>query len=92
MESGKLAFNLNELEFINGYIYANKWQGAEIFKIDPATGHIVGIINVNDIWNKIKARDPSADVPNGIAYDSTNSRMYITGKRWPELYEIQLSQ
>ena len=90
-EAGKLAYNLNELEYINGFIYANKWQAPEIFKIDPATGYIVGIINVNDVWNKIKVRDPAADVPNGIAFDEATGKIYITGKKWPELYEIQLA-
>lgn len=91
-DAGSLAFNLNELEYIDGFVYANKWQGSEIYKIDPATGKIVAKIDVTDIWNKIKAKDPAADVPNGIAYDSASQKIYITGKRWPELYEIKLSQ
>lgn len=90
-DAGSLAFNLNELEYIDGFVYANKWQGSEIYKIDPENGKIVGKIDVTDIWNKIKAKDSAADVPNGIAYDSTNNKIYITGKKWPELYEIQLS-
>jgi glutamine cyclotransferase len=92
MEAGSLAFNLNELEFIDGYIYANKFQGPEIYKIDPASGNIVGKIDVSDLWKKIQLKDPAADVPNGIAYDSSNGKIYITGKKWPELYEVQLSK
>lgn len=91
-EGGSLAFNLNELEFINGYIYANQWQYPYIFKIDPSSGNIVGKIDLTDVWERVKAKDPLADVPNGIAYDSTNKKIYITGKRWPELYEIQLGE
>ena len=90
-DAGSLAFNLNELEFIEGYVFANKWQGSEIYKIDPQNGKIVGKIDLTDIWNKIKVKEPAADVPNGIAYDTASKKIYITGKKWPELYEIQLS-
>jgi len=92
MESGSLAFNLNELEYIDGYIYANKFQAPEIFQIEPSTGNIVGKINVNDLWKKIQAKDPVADVPNGIAYDTASKKIYITGKKWPELYEVRFSR
>jgi len=91
-EGGSLSFNLNELEYIDGYIYANQWQYPYIFKIDPGSGTIVGKIDLTDIWNRVKAKTPEADVPNGIAYDSASGKIYITGKRWPELYEITLSQ
>jgi len=90
-EGGSLAYNLNELEYIDGYIYANQWQQPYIFKIDPASGNIVAKADLSDIWNMVKAKDPGADVPNGIAYDSTTKKTYITGKKWPELYEIQFS-
>ncbi len=92
LESGNPSFNLNELEYLNGFIYANQYQLPYILKIDPATGLVVAKADVSDIWNRIKAIDPDADVPNGIAYDSASNKMYITGKWWPELYEIQLSQ
>ena len=91
-ENGSLAFNLNELEYFDGFIYANQWQYPYILKIDPATGNIVGKIDVTAIWDRVKAKDPLADVPNGIAYDHATKKIYITGKRWPELYEIQLGQ
>lgn len=84
--------NLNELEFIDGFIYANQWQYPYILKIDPATGQVVGKSNLTDLWNKVKAKDSNIDVPNGIAYDSTSGKLYITGKKWPELYEIKLAQ
>lgn len=91
-EDGSLSFNLNELEYIDGYIYANQWQYPYIFKIDPSSGTIIAKIDLTDIWNRVKAKTPGADVPNGIAYDSASGKIYITGKRWPELYEITLSQ
>ncbi len=90
-EGGSLSYNLNELEYIDGYIYANQWQAPYILKIDPGSGAIVGKIDLTDVWNRVKAKDPLADVPNGIAYDSASKKIYITGKKWPELYEIILS-
>lgn len=91
-ENGSPAFNLNELEYIDGFVYANQWQYAYILKIDPESGNVVGKVDVTDIWNRVKAKDPAVDVPNGIAYDEATKKIYITGKRWPELYEIQLGQ
>ncbi len=91
-EAGSLASNINELEFIDGYIYANKWQQAYILKIDPATGVIVAKADLTDVWNRVKAKDPAVDVPNGIAYDSATKKIYVTGKKWPDLYEIEFSK
>ena len=91
-ESGTPTSNLNELEFIDGFIYANQYQYPYIFKIDPANGQIVAKADLTAMWNRIKAIDHDADVPNGIAYDSATKKMYITGKWWPELYEVQFSQ
>jgi glutamine cyclotransferase len=91
-ESGSPSFNLNELEFIDGFIYANQYQFPYIFKIDPATGQIVAKADLTAMWERIKAIDHDADVPNGIAYDSATKKIYITGKWWPELYEVQFSQ
>lgn len=85
-------FNINELEYINGYIYANQYTYPYIFKIDPATGQIVAKADLTAMWNRIKVIDPDADVPNGIAYDAATGKIYITGKWWPELYEVQFSQ
>jgi glutamine cyclotransferase len=91
-EGGSLSYNLNELEFIDGFVYANQYQAAYIFKIDPATGQIVAKTDLIKMWDRIRAIDPDADVPNGIAYDATTKKIYITGKLWPELYEVQFSQ
>lgn len=84
--------SLNELEFINGFIYANQWQQPYIFKIDPSSGMAIGRIDLTEVWNRIKAIDPDADVPNGIAYDADTKKIYITGKKWPELYEVQFGE
>jgi len=91
-EGGSLSYNLNELEYIDGYIYANQWQAPYILKIDPGSGSIIGKIDVTNIWSRVKAKDPVADVPNGIAYDTATKKIFITGKKWPELYEIELSK
>lgn len=92
MESGSKAFNLNELEYIDGFIYANQYQYPYIFKIDPVSGQVVAKADLTQMWDRIRAIDHDADVPNGIAYDTATRKMYITGKWWPELYEVQFSQ
>ncbi|WP_346238165.1 glutaminyl-peptide cyclotransferase [Niabella insulamsoli] len=89
--NGELAYNLNELEYIDGFIYANVWQQPYIWKIDPSNGLIVGKIDVSDIWQRVNGQEPNY-VPNGIAYDAATRKIYITGKKWPALYEVQLAQ
>ncbi|MCZ2458897.1 MAG: glutaminyl-peptide cyclotransferase [Chitinophagales bacterium] len=91
-EGGSLTHNLNELEYIDGFVYANQWQYPYILKIDPASGKVVAKADLNDMWNRVKAKDPEADVPNGIAYDQATKKIYVTGKLWPNLYEIQFAQ
>ena len=91
-ENGNLSYNLNELEYINGFIYANQWQAPYILKIEPGSGSIVGKIDLNDLWGRVKAIDRDADVPNGIAYDEETGKIYITGKKWPELYEVRFGE
>ncbi len=91
-EAGSLSHNLNELEYIDGYVYANQWQYPYILKIDPRSGEIVGKADLTDVWNRVQAKDPGADVPNGIAYDAATKKIYVTGKVWPDLYEILFGQ
>ena len=91
-DTGVLSFNVNELEYIDGYIYANQWQYPYILKIDPASGRVVAKANLDSLTEKIKMTDPHADYLNGIAYDSATKKIYITGKRWQELYEVQFSK
>lgn len=85
--------NLNEIELINGKIYANKWQQNSIVIINPETGVVEGVANLNglrDIVAKDQKLDPSDDVLNGIAYDKENNRLFVTGKHWGKLFEIEL--
>lgn len=85
---------LNELEYIDGFIYANRWHTDEIEKIDPSNGHIVGRMNLAGLLHQY---DPNAQfdqeaVLNGIAYDSTTKKLYITGKDWPKVFEMHFNQ
>ena len=86
--------NLNELEYINGKIYANVWLTERIVIINPETGRVEGNIYLGSILkqsDKIKL-DKNDDVLNGIAWDSENQRMFVTGKRWPKLFEIRIAK
>jgi len=80
---------LNELEYVKGEIYANVWQTDRIVRIAPDTGDVVGWIDLTGIL-KPEDRADSVDVPNGIAYDADNDRLFVTGKLWPRLFEIEL--
>ncbi|WBX72078.1 glutaminyl-peptide cyclotransferase [Tenacibaculum retecalamus] len=85
--------NLNEIELINGKIYANKWQQNSIVIINSKTGIVEGVANLNglrDIVAKDQELEPSDDVLNGIAYDKENNRLFVTGKHWGKLFEIEL--
>jgi glutamine cyclotransferase len=82
--------NINELEYINGYIYANQWETPYIMKIDPASGKVVGQLDLTNLVNEARGAYRDADVLNGIAFDSANGKIFITGKKWPKLYEIRL--
>jgi len=90
-ENGSPAPNINELEYINGFIYANQWQYNYILKIDPSTGQIIGKLDLRELGDRAKAKNPSEQWLNGIAYDSSTKKVYVTGKYWPELYEIAFS-
>lgn len=92
LEGGVPSHDVNEMEYIDGFIYANQYQLPYILKIDPATGEVVAKADITRLWDQNRNLNPKADVPNGIAYDSTSKKMYITGKWWPELYEIQFSK
>ncbi|HJV20745.1 MAG TPA: glutaminyl-peptide cyclotransferase [Sediminibacterium sp.] len=84
--------NLNELEFVDGSIYANIYNTDLIVKINPATGSVTGRMDFTDLLQKTNQPIyPNKDVLNGIAYDAARKSFYITGKRWPALYEIKLN-
>ena len=88
-EQGFSVGGLNELEFIKGFIYANIWTTDLIAKIDPANGNVVGRIDLSALTSVAKRINPNADVLNGIAYDSTSDKVYVTGKMWANIYQIQ---
>lgn len=82
--------NLNELEWIKGELYANVWLTNRIARIDPANGHVVGWIDLDGLFDISQLSDPGNDVLNGIAWDAAHDRLFVTGKRWPTLFEIKL--
>lgn len=85
---------LNELEYARGLIFANIWQQDRIAIIDPADGAVLGWIELGTLAKKFaKPADwsPTNDVLNGIAYDASRDRYFVTGKRWPVMFELQLS-
>jgi glutamine cyclotransferase len=81
--------NLNELEYVKDEIYANIWLTDYIARISPETGQVLGWINLETLLNQGKYTT-SADVLNGIAYDKKQNRLFVTGKYWPNLFEIKL--
>jgi glutamine cyclotransferase len=95
--------NLNELEMVDGFIYANRWQYDYILKIDPTSGLVVGMVNMQDMLQKhtksdlsyLKTRgntpNEAGAVLNGMAYDQSKNIFYITGKLWPEIFEVKLN-
>jgi len=80
---------LNELEYIQGEVYANIWQTDSIIRINPETGQVTGWIDLEGILPNV-AETQDAGVLNGMAYDPETGRLFITGKQWPSLYEIKL--
>lgn len=83
--------NVNELEYIAGYIYANQWLTNYILKIDPTSGKVVGKLDLKDLAAQAKSKFTGSSELNGIAYDPANGKIYVTGKCWPVLYEIRLN-
>ena len=86
---------INELEMIQGFLYANQWETDYILKIDTTTGHVVARADLGNLRQRIGIQPPSGnprapEVLNGIAYDAATNRIFITGKNWPKLLEIKL--
>jgi glutaminyl-peptide cyclotransferase len=92
-ENGSPVVNINELEYVDGYIYANQWQYDYIIKIDPSSGNVVAKYDLSGLHDSIKkiepTIDPNAAVLNGIAYNRATKKFYVTGKNWPQMFEIQ---
>ena len=88
-DSGRPVGNLNELEFVRGEIYANIWHSDKIARIDPATGALLGWIDLTGLFPASERPETEA-VLNGIAYDAPTDRLFVTGKLWPKLFELRL--
>jgi glutamine cyclotransferase len=80
---------LNELEYVEGEIFANIWQTDRIVRISPVSGKVVGWIDLTGLLSPVFRRREEA-VLNGIAYDAAHKRLFVTGKLWPSIFEIQL--
>jgi glutaminyl-peptide cyclotransferase len=86
---------INELEYIDGFVFANMWNTDYIIKIDPTSGHVVGRLHTNELLKSFyatyEASPEKGNVLNGIAYDSATKKIFITGKNWPKIFEISLN-
>ena len=78
---------INELEFVNGQLWANVWQTEQIIAIDSKSGAVTATISLAGLRPPETLSNPDA-VPNGIAFDPATKRIYITGKLWPTIYQI----
>ena len=88
-DNEKKVDQLNELEYINGDIWANIWMTDLIARIDPVSGKVLAYIDLKGILPESE-RNADTDVLNGIAYDMSGKRIFVTGKKWPKLYEIRV--
>jgi glutamine cyclotransferase len=91
VDKGMPVNEINELEYVQGEIYANIWHADRIIRIEPQTGRIAGWIDLTGLLPPNEVQDEEA-VLNGIAYDETSSRLLVTGKLWPKLFEIRLTR
>jgi glutamine cyclotransferase len=91
-DRGKPVALLNELEYVDGRIYANVWRDDRIAIIDPSSARVSGWLDLSSLWSQLE-RPPNrsvGDVLNGIAYDRAGHRLFVTGKRWPRIFEIRV--
>ena len=88
-DGGMPVQNVNELEYINGEIFANVWMTERIVRFSPQTGGVTGWIDLSGILSPLY-RSGRVDVLNGIAYDAARKRIFVTGKYWPSVFEIQV--
>lgn len=89
-DHGAPVTQLNELEYIHGQIYANIWHSDRIARIAPATGQVLGWIDLSGLLPESQRSSPEA-VLNGIAFDAAHNRLFVTGKLWPKLFEIKVA-
>jgi glutamine cyclotransferase len=90
-DGDKPSEKLNELEFIDGFIYANQWQTNFILKIDPTNGKVVGRMDLTELAERVFPLNPNADVLNGIAYEKKSKMLLITGKLWPAMVAVRFN-
>ena len=88
-DHGKPVTEINELEWVRGEIYANIWHTDRIARIAPATGKVLGWIDLEGLLPRSR-RSTAEAVLNGIAYDAAHDRLFVTGKLWPKLFEIKV--
>jgi glutamine cyclotransferase len=89
LDRGRAITEINELELIDGMVYANIWQTDSIFVFDPADGKVTAWIDLSGLPLPAD-QNPNQNVLNGIAYDATGDRLFVTGKYWSKIYEIEL--
>jgi len=90
-DNEKKVDSLNELEYIDGEIWANIWMTDQIARIDPATGKVIAYIDLQGLLPQTE-RSPDTEVLNGIAYDKETKKIFVTGKRWTKLFEIKVTE
>lgn len=90
MDGTRRVEHLNELEWIDGEVWANVWQTDRIARIDPETGRVKSWVDLSGILGDYRVRDTTDEVLNGIAWDAVEKKLYVTGKHWPTLFEIRV--
>lgn len=90
--NGEPMNNLNELEYIDGFVFANQWQTNYILKINPESGDVVGVMDMSSLRDEVLKFDGNPDVLNGIAYEPKSKTLLITGKLWPVLFALKLTE
>jgi glutamine cyclotransferase len=88
--NGEALKGINELEFIDGYIFANVWQTSNVVKIDMQTGEVVGMLDLSPLTKQARELKPEVDVLNGIAWHAQTRLLLVTGKLWPYIYVLKI--
>lgn len=88
---GRPVAKINELEWIDGEVFANVWQTDFLVRIDPTSGEVRGVVDLSGLLPDRRGMNPADDVLNGVAWDPDGRRLFVTGKNWPSLFEIRLT-
>ena len=91
-DNGVPVDKLNELEYIGGYLFANRWMTNEVLKIDMVTGNVIGKLDLSQLAIEANQSNPTADVLNGIAFEKKSGLLLVTGKWWPFLFALRLDE